>query len=118
LAYLGSLYSPSRGLGRLGTTLYAASAAAERIAEFQDEQPAVLDRPNARPLRHARGLIEFENVSFRYPCARQHALTDVTFRVEPGATVALLGPSGAGKSTIAKRLSRLYDQTAGLRPPD
>ena len=113
LAYLGSLYSPIRGLGRLGTTLYAASAAAERIAEFQDEQPAVLDRPNARPLRHARGLIEFENVSFRYPCARQHALTDVTFRVEPGETVALVGPSGAGKSTIAKLLLRFYDPDAG-----
>ena len=113
LAYLGSLYSPIRGLGRLGTTLYAASAAAERIAEFQDEQPAVLDRPNARPLRHARGLIEFENVSFRYPCARQHALTDVTFRVEPGETVALVGPSGAGKSTIAKLLLRFYDPDEG-----
>ncbi len=113
LAYLGSLYSPIRGLGRLGTTLYAASAAAERIAEFQDEQPSVLDRPNARSLRHARGLIEFENVSFHYPRARQHALTDVTFRVEPGETVALVGPSGAGKSTIAKLLLRFYDPDEG-----
>ena len=113
LTYLGSLYGPIRGLGRLGTTVYAASAAAERIAEFQDEQPSVLDRPDARPLRHARGLIEFEDVSFRYPRARQHALTEVSFRVEPGETVALVGPSGAGKSTIAKLLLRFYDPDAG-----
>src|SRR2546427_10569167 len=60
LTYLGGLYGPIRGLGRLGTSIYAASAAAERIVEFLDEQPSVLDRPDARTLKHARGLIEFE----------------------------------------------------------
>src|SRR5207245_4512381 len=60
-----------------------------------------------------RGLIEFENVSFHYPRARQHVLTEVTFRVESGETVALVGPSGAGKSTIAKLLLRFYDPDAG-----
>jgi len=113
LTYLGGLYGPIRGLGRLGTTIYAASAAAERIVEFLDEQPSVLDRPDARSLQQARGLIEFENVAFRYPRAPQNALTDVTFRVEPGETLALVGPSGAGKSTIAKLLLRFYDPTEG-----
>jgi len=113
LTYLGGLYGPIRGLGRLGTSIYAASAAAERIVEFLDEQPSVLDRPDARSLKHARGLIEFENVSFRYPRATQTVLTDVTFRVEPGETLALVGPSGAGKSTIAKLLLRFYDPAEG-----
>ncbi|TLY20433.1 MAG: ABC transporter ATP-binding protein [Nitrospirae bacterium] len=113
LTYLGGLYGPIRGLGRLSTSIYAASAAAERIAEFQDEKPSVYDRPDALSLRHAHGLIEFENVSFRYPHSPQNALTDVTFRVEPGETLALVGPSGAGKSTIFKLLLRFYDPTAG-----
>ena len=113
LTYLGGLYSPIRGLGHLSTTIYAASAAAERIAEFQDEKPSVYDRPDALSLQHARGLIEFENVSFHYPHATRDALTGVTFRVEPGETLALVGPSGAGKSTIFKLLLRFYDPTAG-----
>ena len=113
LTYLGGLYSPIRGLGRLGTSIYSASASAERIVEFLDEQPSVLDRPDARSLKHVRGLIEFENVSFRYPRAPQNALTDVTFRVEPGETLALVGPSGAGKSTISKLLLRFYDPAEG-----
>ncbi len=114
LTYLGSLYSPIRGLGQLGTTLYAASAAAERIAEFLDEQPSVPDRPHARPLTQARGRIEFERVSFRYPHAPTPVLTDVTFRIDPGETLALVGPSGVGKSTLAKLLLRFYDPTEGV----
>jgi len=113
LTYLGSLFSPIRGLGQLGTTIYAASAAAERIAEFQDEQPSVLDRPHSRALRRARGLIEFDKVSFRYPGTSRQVLTDVAFRIEPGETLALVGPSGVGKSTIAKLLLRFYDPAEG-----
>lgn len=113
LTYVGGLYSPIRGLARLSTTVYAASAAAERIIEFLDERPSVRERTDARSLGVARGLIEFEGVSFRYPGAKQDALTEITFRVEPGETVALVGPSGVGKSTIAKLMLRFYDPTEG-----
>src|SRR2546427_7885535 len=78
LTYLGGLYGPIRGLGRLGTTIYAASAAAARIVEFLDEQPSVLDRPDARSLQQAPGLIELEHVAFPYPLAPPNRLTDVT----------------------------------------
>src|SRR4051795_13721230 len=67
LALLSQLYSPVRGLGRLTNTIYAASAAAERIIEFLDLEPAVKNRPNAIRIERARGEIEFENVDFSYP---------------------------------------------------
>jgi ABC-type multidrug transport system fused ATPase/permease subunit len=102
-----------RGLGRLANTIYAASAAAERIIEFLDLEPAVADRPGARPLGRARGEIELAGVGFRYPETPEDALTDVSLRVEPGQVLALVGPSGAGKSTVAKLVLRFYDPGSG-----
>jgi ATP-binding cassette subfamily B protein len=113
LAYLSQLYSPIRGLSRLTNRLFSASAAAERIAEFLDERPAVLDRPGARPLRQPRGEIDFEAVRFHYPDAPVPALEDFSVKVRPGETLALVGHSGAGKSTIARLLLRFYDPDAG-----
>jgi ABC-type multidrug transport system fused ATPase/permease subunit len=113
LTYLGNLYSPIRGLSRTGASIFAAAAGAERIIELLDEQPSVVDRTDARALRRARGALEFDRVSFRYPGRRQAALSDVSLRVEPGETVALVGRSGAGKSTLAKLLLRFYDPSAG-----
>jgi ABC-type multidrug transport system fused ATPase/permease subunit len=113
IAYLGRLSSPVRGMGRLANSVYSASAAAERIIEFLDEQPAVAERPDARPLPRATGLVEFRDVSFAYPSGAGEALTNVSFEVAPGETLALVGASGAGKSTIAKLLLRFYDPTSG-----
>jgi ABC-type multidrug transport system fused ATPase/permease subunit len=102
-----------RGLGKLVNRIYSASAAAERIIEFMDQRPSVTDRPDARELERARGLVEFEGVSFHYPEHDRAAVRGVSLRVEPGETVALVGPSGAGKSTLAKLLLRFYDPTSG-----
>lgn len=113
IAYLSRLYSPIRGLSRLANTVYAASAGAERVIEFLDQRPAVTERADAVMLRPARGLIEFESVSFRYPGGARDALTGVSFRAAPGEMLALVGVSGAGKSTVAKLLLRFYDPTAG-----
>ncbi len=113
LTYLGSLYSPIRGLSRLGTSIFAASAGAERIIELLDEPPSVDDRTDARTLGRVRGAVEFDHVSFRYPERDRNALSDVSFRLEPGETVALVGLSGAGKSTLAKLLLRFYDPADG-----
>jgi ABC-type multidrug transport system fused ATPase/permease subunit len=113
LAYLSQLYSPIRGLSRLTNTIYAASAAAERIIEFLDQRSSVTEKVDATPLPHALGVVEFEEVSFRYPEMDLKALSSVSLRATPGETLALVGPSGAGKSTIAKLLLRFYDPSEG-----
>jgi ATP-binding cassette subfamily B protein len=113
LAYLGQLYSPIRGLSRLTNRLFSASAAAERIIEFLDERPSVVQRPGARRLGRATGEVAFEDISFRYPGTGGRALDELSLSLEPGRTVALVGPSGAGKSTAAKLLLRFYDPECG-----
>src|SRR3954449_11786152 len=113
LTYLSQLYSPIRGLSRLSNTIYSASAGAERVIEVLDSQPAVTEIADARPLGQATGSVSFDHVSFRYPGQTHEALSDITFSVAPGETVALVGPSGAGKSTVAKLLLRFYDPSAG-----
>jgi ATP-binding cassette, subfamily B, bacterial len=113
LAFVSQLYSPIRGLARLSNTMYSASAGAERIIELLDQAPSVRERRDARKLHRARGVIEFEHVSFRYPATARYALEDISFRVDPEETLALVGSSGAGKSTIAKLLLRFYDPTRG-----
>ncbi len=113
IAYLSQLYRPIRGLSKLTTTFHSASASAERIIEFLEQRPAVSDPPVPLPRARARGYVLFDGVSFRYPTRSGPALQDVTFRVGPGETLALVGPSGAGKSTLVKLLLRLYDPTEG-----
>lgn len=113
LAYLSRLYGPIRGLGRLATSAFAATASAERVIEVLDERPSVTEQPTAHRLSRARGLIQFDEVSFVYPSAERSALERISFQVEPGQVLAIVGASGAGKSTIAKLLLRFHDPTTG-----
>jgi ABC-type multidrug transport system fused ATPase/permease subunit len=113
LAYLTMLYGPIQDLSRLGTTIYAAAAAAERIVEVLEQEPVTRDRVGARALGRARGIVTFDGVTFRYPGRARPALEDVSFRVGPGETLAIVGASGAGKSTIAQLLLRFHDPERG-----
>jgi ATP-binding cassette, subfamily B, bacterial len=113
MLYLSQLYGPIRGISSLLNSFYSASASAERVIEFLDRSPSVEEHPWARPLSPVRGMVEFDSVSFRYPGASRPSLENLSFRVRPGQTLALVGPSGAGKSTITKLLLRFYDPDAG-----
>ncbi len=113
LALIGKLYSPIRDLSRLGNTFYAASASAERIIELLDQHPQVVEAASARRIGRARGDVEFDGVSFRYPGTARRALSGVSFHVAPSETLALVGVSGAGKSTVAKLQLRFYDPDQG-----
>ncbi|MDP2711343.1 MAG: ABC transporter ATP-binding protein [Solirubrobacteraceae bacterium] len=113
MGYLTQLYGPIRDLSSLSNTIFAAAAGAERIIELLQEQPTVVDRPNAAVLSDVRGRVELRDVRFRYPGAARDALAGVSLSIEPGETVAIVGPSGAGKSTLARLLLRFDDPVAG-----
>lgn len=105
---------PIRSIGNLTTSTIEGLAAAERIYELLDEQPTVVDRPGAQPLKVATSTIAFENVAFSYASAAGvQAVRDLSLTVPGGKTAALVGRSGAGKSTIINLVSRLYDVDAG-----
>ena len=113
MTFLTQLYSPVRGLSRLVNRIHAASAAAERIIEMLDQQPSVVESSRAVDLGRARGRLELDHVTFRYPDTERNAVSAVSVAVEPGEVLALVGPSGAGKSTLAKLLLRFYDPHFG-----
>jgi ATP-binding cassette, subfamily B, multidrug efflux pump len=113
LWYLGRFWEPINNLSNFYNNILAAMASVERIFEIMDTKPLVFDARDDLPeLPPIEGRIEFDHVSFSYD-PHQPVLTDVSFTVEPGQTIALVGPTGAGKSTIVNLVSRFYDVTGG-----
>jgi ABC-type multidrug transport system fused ATPase/permease subunit len=112
IAALQNFFDPIQQLSQLYTTYQAGMAALDKIFELLETEPDLRDAPGAAELPPIRGEIAFEDVSFGY---REGALAlqDVTLRVPPGQTVALVGSTGAGKSTLAKLVARFHDPTAG-----
>ncbi|WP_128659401.1 ABC transporter ATP-binding protein [Paenibacillus sp. 598K] len=111
--YLDRLYTPLRRLVTASTTLTQASASLERVMELLAEPADVIDAPDARELTEVRGAVELTNVSFRYREDNDWVLRDVSLRMAPGETVALVGMSGGGKSTLISLLPRFYDVQEG-----
>lgn len=111
-AYIRQFFQPLRQLAQLYNQLQSGLAGAERIFEIVDALPTVQDMPEAQPLPHIRGEVQFDHVTFEYKEGKP-VLTDVSLKAEPGQTVALVGPTGAGKTTIINLLSRFYDVQKG-----
>ena len=111
-AYLVTLYKPVRKLAALTGRISKATVCGERILSILDLEPDIADHPDARTAPRFEGAIEFDHVSFGYGRGA-NVLEDVSFRVAPGETVALVGASGAGKSTIGSLLLRFYDPVEG-----
>lgn len=128
---LTRLYAPLTALAGARVDIMSALVSFERVFEVLDLRPLIADRPDARPVPDGPVAVEFEDVHFGYPSADKVSLASleevatldtrnggkvlhgITFRAEPGHTVALVGSSGAGKSTIAQLLPRLYDADGG-----
>ncbi len=136
LLFLNRFFNPIRDLAMRMDQLQAAAAATERILNVLDTEPEIKDKPGAKPLPRIKGSVEMRDVSFHYsrpeairegadgkngshPSVAAEAdemtdvLQDVSLKVEPGQTVALVGHTGAGKSTLVRLLGRFYEPQSG-----
>jgi len=107
------LYDPIKTLSKIQLVMQQSIAATTAIFALLDSEPTVQDAPNAAVLSSSQGRIDFENVTFRYANTVTDAISNLTLRIQPGKTHALVGASGAGKSTILSLILRLYDPTSG-----
>jgi len=116
--YAQRFFRPIQDLSEKFNILQSAMAASERIFKLLDEPVTIQSDPHAVPLVGPRGEIEFRNVWFSYrnvpePADEDWVLRDLSFRVEPGQTFAIVGHTGAGKTTLISLLLRFYDIQRG-----
>lgn len=101
-------------ISMISIMLPRAQVSARRINEVLETKPKIQNPKNPKEFdRNKKGLVEFRNVSFRYPDADTESITDITFTAEPGKTTAIIGSTGSGKSTIVNLIPRFYDITGG-----
>ncbi len=131
-AFVQRIYQPLTGLTNARLEVLTALVSFERVFEVLDAPVAITDRLGAVDVVNPRGEIEFDRVSFRYPPGSSvsigslelagvmqgadpdvDVLRDVSLKIAPGETVAIVGASGGGKTTLAMLLARLYDVTSG-----
>jgi ATP-binding cassette subfamily B protein len=112
LFYIQRFFDPIRSLTIQYSVMQRAMASGQRLIEVLDVDVSVKDREGAVDMGETDGSVEFRHVTFGYD-KRQMVLKDVSFRVEPGQTVALVGPTGSGKSSAMSLIHRFYDVTEG-----
>ena len=111
-SYIAMFWQPLMNLSNFYNQLVTNITGAERIFEILDTEAEITDAEDATELPKIRGEVTFSHVSFHYD-DDPDVLSDVSFTVKPGETIALVGPTGAGKSTIVNLLSRFYDVQKG-----
>lgn len=101
-------------ISMISIMLPRASVSARRINEVLESEISIKDPENKKSFDpNKKGLVEFKNVSFRYPDADTEILEDIEFTAKPGETTALIGSTGSGKSTVVNLIPRFYDVTGG-----
>jgi ATP-binding cassette, subfamily B, multidrug efflux pump len=90
-----------------------AAASADRINDVLDTVPQIKDPEQPKQAEEDRGIIEFKDVTFRYPGAEQPAISNISFTAGPGETTAIIGGTGSGKSTLVNLIPRFYDVDSG-----
>lgn len=112
IQYSQQFTQPLSELGGMAAVVQSGTASAERVFDFLDADEQEADDEDAPGLKDGKGVIEFENVSFSYTPERP-LINDLSFRVEPGQTVAIVGPTGAGKTTLVNLIMRFYELSGG-----
>ncbi|MFC0438558.1 ABC transporter ATP-binding protein [Kutzneria buriramensis] len=113
--YLRRFYDPLDDLAMFANSYSAAVAALEKISGVLEEEPAVAEPAEPKPLPHRgrRGDLRFERVEFRYAADSPIVLPEFDLHVPAGQTIAVVGATGAGKTTLAKLVARFYDPSTG-----
>lgn len=111
-SFLTLFWMPISNLGNFYNQLVTNIAAAERVFEIMDREPEIRDTEAVTEMPTIEGSVHFKDVNFAYEDGVK-VLTDVSFDIKPGETIALVGPTGAGKTTIVNLISRFYDVQSG-----
>ena len=111
--YIGIFISPIQILVELTEMMQKGLSGFRRFLDVMDTKPEIEDATDATPLTNVQGHVSYENVSFHYSDDDTSVLSDVSFQIEAGKSIALVGPSGSGKTTICSLLPRFYDVTEG-----
>lgn len=112
IQYSQQFTQPLSQLGGMAAVVQSGTASAERVFDLLDAEEQEPDATDAPRAVDGEGIIEFENVRFSYSPDRP-LITDLSFRVEPGQTVAIVGPTGAGKTTLVNLIMRFYELDGG-----
>ena len=111
--YIGIFISPIQILVELTEIIQKGLSGFKRCTAVIETEPDIEDAPDARPLTDVKGDVSYENVSFHYSDDNTPVLSNVSFTIPAGRSIALVGPSGSGKTTICSLLPRFYDVTGG-----
>ena len=111
--YIGIFISPIQILVELTEMMQKGLSGFRRFLAVVETELDIVDAEDAKPLENVKGTVEYKDVSFHYSDDDTLVLSDVSFRIDAGKSIALVGPSGSGKTTICSLLPRFYDVTGG-----
>jgi ABC-type multidrug transport system fused ATPase/permease subunit len=112
LTYIQSMYAPLESISNTANGMQETFVLIHRCYQILDEEPEVVDSPDAVELTYVNGEVRYESVGFRYN-SREQTLSDVSFEVPAGSVAAIVGPTGAGKTTLVSLLPRFYEAGEG-----